>query len=377
MPAEAPIMSAVDLIRVTCPHCRTRLRVKGHLAGRKIRCPNQACGKGIDVAQAPAEAIGIRVDPPQAPAQPRLLASPSRRACSACGWPRKAGGATCDVCGHYDADAGTTHPSYRYGKRRRSARHDQAGVLPALWEYRASLAGIVIVTAVVAAGLWLFRKVEFGHGRKVQHGNFEIFYTAGATRAEADRFGSYLVKTWGAPANRGSVQLKKTVDGYQCRVVIKKEFQHDAKALQGLAFDGARISRDVFDGAPVEVHACDERLKTLQVFPQRADLHHRVVEGKVEVFFAAPVEKEGAQCLAKYLTRVVGDAPGPIPFKLARRGAVVEVYAFVPAEMLNDPAVIAEFQQDRQEIAADVFPGATVEMHLCDEFLNVVQVLNS
>src|SRR5437899_2989339 len=95
-----------------------------------------------------------------------------------------------------------------------------------------------------------------GHGSKVQHGNIEVFYTQGATKAEAERLGAYLVKAWSNPSNRRSVQLKKSGDGYQFRMVVKKEFQGNLAALKGLEFDAARISRDVFDGAAVEVHAC-------------------------------------------------------------------------------------------------------------------------
>ena len=232
------------------------------------------------------------------------------------------------------------------------------------------LAAVVVLVPIIAL-------TGGGHGSKVQHGNIEVFYTEGATKAEADRLAAYLLKDPAGAGHRRSVQLKKTADGYQFRMPIKKEFQNDQKVLQGLQFDGARISRDVFDGAAIEVHACDQHLKTLKTFPPRPDVRYGVVDGKIEVFFAANVEKADAQQLAKYLATTLGGEPAParISFKLARRGAIWEVHMVVAQKVLQDPAVIADLRQARNDIAVNVFKGGSVEMHLCDNLLNVVDVL--
>jgi hypothetical protein len=214
-----------------------------------------------------------------------------------------------------------------------------------------------------------------GYGSKVQHGNIEVYYTDGVTQAEADRLGAYLAKTWGAAGGRRSVQIKKTDDGYQFRMVVRKEFQKNENMLKRLQFDAARVSRDVFDGAAVELHACDEHLRTLQAFPPRPDVRYGFVEGKAEVFFASDVPKADAERLAKYLAGLIKTAPAPISFKLARRGKAVEVHMVVQAHLLNDANLLAALRRDRGAIAANVFPGATVELHLCDDAFNVLQVL--
>jgi hypothetical protein len=228
---------------------------------------------------------------------------------------------------------------------------------------------------VPAVALFLLALSGCGQGPKVQHGNIEVFYTGEATKAEAERLGAYLTKAWGAPPDRRSVQLNKTADGYQFRMVVKKEFQNDEKTLKRLQFDGARISRDVFAGAATEMHACDEYFQTLKAFPPRADVRYGVVEGQAEVFFAADFAKEDAQRFAKYLAGLLQNAPARVTFKLARRGDVVEVHMASKQELLQDPAVIAALRNDRNAIAVNVFKGSTVEMHLCDDLLNVVQVL--
>jgi membrane associated rhomboid family serine protease len=206
---------------------------------------------------------------------------------------------------------------------------------------------ILVIAGMIGVSAWHpnLANVQLGFGSSVQHGDIEVFYTEGATKTEADRLGAYLVKAYGPSTGRRSVQLKKTTDGYLFRMVVKKEIQKDPKTLKQLEFDGARISRDVFDGAAVEVHACDEHLKTLMKFPPRPDIRYGVVEGKVEVFFAAGVDKRDAQRLAKYLSGLFKDAPAQVSFKLAQRGGIKEIYMVGKQEMLKDPAVISDLRE--------------------------------
>ena len=240
------------------------------------------------------------------------------------------------------------------------------------------LASVGFIALFILAIFLLFFALDLLHtsqeleGPKVQHGDIEVFYANGSTKAEADRLGAYLRNAWGA-GPRASVQLKKTPDGYQFRMVIKKELLNDANTMEQLAFEGAHISREVFDGAPVEVHACDEYLKTLKIIPPRADIRYSVVEGKVELFFATNAEREDAKRLAKYLAETIKQGG----YKLARRGEIVEVHMLVKNGFLNDPANLAGFRELRNNIAGNVFKGATVEMHLYDDdyFSKAVQVL--
>ena len=231
------------------------------------------------------------------------------------------------------------------------------------------------VRPVLAFALFLLALGGCGYGSKAQHGNVEVFYTEGATQAEADKLGPYLVKTWNNPADRRSVQLKKSGAGYVFRMVIKKEMQNDPKTMTGLEIEGARISRDVFDGAAVEVQACDEYFNTVKALPPRADIRYGIVEGKAEIFYATPDDKEDAQRLGKHLATKLLNAAAQVSFKLAKHDKVVEVHMVANQELLKNPAIIAGLRNDRQEIAKSVFPGKEVELHLCDDHLNEIQVL--
>ncbi len=234
----------------------------------------------------------------------------------------------------------------------------------------------VLGAALVAGGVVAVLARPAGPGPDglavVHHGNYEVFYGDGAAKEDADRLGDYLEKKWGG-TNRASVQLRKTGDGYLFRMVVKPEFQKNAGLLQQLEFDGARLSRDVFGGAALEVQACDEHFETLRSLPPRADMRYGVVAGTAEVFYAAAADRADAQRLADYVAR--GLQGKPATFKLARRGPTVEVHMVFRQDLAKDAVVLDELQQDRNALAAEVFPGAPVELHLCDEVLKEFRIV--
>jgi len=214
----------------------------------------------------------------------------------------------------------------------------------------------------------------FNYGPKESQGTIDVYYVDGATKAEAERVAAYLQKAWGEAPARRTVQLKKDGDTYQFRMVIKKEFQNDEPTLKKLAFDGARISRETLDSAPVDVHACDTYLTTLKVVPMRPDVRYSLVQNTIEVFYPSPTDKDDADRLAKYLAKITNNK-SPISFKLARRDKVVEIHMVTNQEALKNPELVAALQHDRKAINDNVFPGQIVELHLCDDVFNVVQVL--
>ena len=212
-----------------------------------------------------------------------------------------------------------------------------------------------------------------GHGPKVVHGNIEVFYTDGATKADADLLAAYFSKQIQGGGTR-SMQLKKPKDTYQFRMVIKKELQSDDNFLLALEFEAARVSRDLFGGAAVEMHACDERLNTIKLMPPRADIRYGIIDRGIEVFFSTPADKEDALRLAKYYVEVF-NAKNAMTLKLARRPDVIEVHMVVLKGIEQDEGKIPALEQDTRRISAGVFNGAAIELHLCDERLRVLRVI--
>ena len=103
------------------------------------------------------------------------------------------------------------------------------------------------------------------HGEKLSFNNGDLYFTNLVTFEEADRLGSFLVENRFFDGNQKSAQLTKENNRYQFRMVVKEKFINDLSAELN-AIDFANIlSAEVFEGAFVEIHFCDESFNTLKV----------------------------------------------------------------------------------------------------------------
>ncbi len=123
-----------------------------------------------------------------------------------------------------------------------------------------TLAGLLLSVALIS-GCDYGTKLEFNGG--------ELYYTDNVDEAMAKRLGKYLVKEKFFDGKEKSVQLDKQDGVLQFRMVVVEDYK-DRKDFMPILFRvmATQISRDVFDGQPLEVHLCDNRLKTLDVVKQ-------------------------------------------------------------------------------------------------------------
>jgi hypothetical protein len=107
-----------------------------------------------------------------------------------------------------------------------------------------------------------------GHGTKLEFNGGDLYYTDNVTESEAKKLGDYLVKEGFYDGKPKSVQLDKSGSTYQFRMVVQPERQNDEATMTLMKTFAGELSSDLFNDAPVEVHACDEQLKTLRVIKQ-------------------------------------------------------------------------------------------------------------
>lgn len=215
-----------------------------------------------------------------------------------------------------------------------------------------------------------------GYGPKVESGSVEVFYVDGATQAEATSLAAYLNKDLQAGVSKRSVQLKKSGDTYQLRVVIQTALQNDDKTKTAMQILGSGVSQEVLKGAPVEVHICDEKLKTISVLDKREDLQLVLVQGKAEVFYPNDNLKTDAKNLADHLDKLLKDSATPkASFKLAKRDKTFEVHMVTNASQWEDKQFQKDIAEDAKDLSKKVFGGAPTEMHLCDDVFNVKKVV--
>jgi hypothetical protein len=125
------------------------------------------------------------------------------------------------------------------------------------------IVGVVVLAAAAIALVLLLRGNDFG--TKLEFNGGELYYTANATRAEADALGAFLIDTGFFDGTMKTVQLDTAGSVYQFRMVMREEYRDDPEMIS-LAEDYAvAMSEDVFGGAPVEIHFTDENLKTIRI----------------------------------------------------------------------------------------------------------------
>ena len=119
----------------------------------------------------------------------------------------------------------------------------------------------MLFSAILAGcGQNLGTKLNFGE-------NNELYYTENVTSEQAKALGDYLVKGefFANDSNERTVQLNKSGSTYEFRMVVKTGLDQDQATIDLMKSVAAELSANVFNGETVDVHLCDDTLKTLRV----------------------------------------------------------------------------------------------------------------
>ena len=92
-----------------------------------------------------------------------------------------------------------------------------------------------------------------------------MFYTDAVTEAEADALGTYLIESEFADGEKKTVQLNKTGKNYEFRMVVKEGTENNQEYIKSCKIVASKLSANIFNGKPVEIHLCDDKLETIQV----------------------------------------------------------------------------------------------------------------
>ncbi|MFA6448965.1 MAG: hypothetical protein WCX65_05850 [bacterium] len=101
-------------------------------------------------------------------------------------------------------------------------------------------------------------------GKRLEFNGGELYYTSSITESEANRLVQYLGNDYfdGTPK---TVQINKTASTYEFRMVIKKGLEKDPQYIEIAKGVAKELSTEVFGGSQVDIHLCDENLKTIRV----------------------------------------------------------------------------------------------------------------
>lgn len=109
--------------------------------------------------------------------------------------------------------------------------------------------------------------------QKLLFGSSELIYNAPITAAEATRLGAYLEhEEFFTSGDSKTVQLRRPDKSYEFRIIIKKGLEHDPETIAVMKAISQELSAKVFNGQQVDIHLCDDMLRTVRVVVALIDL---------------------------------------------------------------------------------------------------------
>ena len=111
----------------------------------------------------------------------------------------------------------------------------------------------------------IFANCGGDHGTLIEINGGELYYTSSISTREAYKLGEYLEDSGFFDGERKTVQINKTGNTYEFRMVVKKGLENDEEFIQLAKLFSIELSEEVFNGYDVDVHLCDINLETLRV----------------------------------------------------------------------------------------------------------------
>jgi hypothetical protein len=106
---------------------------------------------------------------------------------------------------------------------------------------------------------------EIKLGKELTFNGGHLYYKPPVTEAEAQHLGRCLVDQKFFDGEDRAVQIQKTGSTYEFHMIIKKGLEHDDEFVQVAKAMALELSQNVFDGAQVDIHFCDDHLNTIRV----------------------------------------------------------------------------------------------------------------
>ncbi len=215
------------------------------------------------------------------------------------------------------------------------------------------------------------------YGKKLEFNQTEVYYDdKSVTEEDATRLGKYLEESSFADGTPKSVQLVKEGGKWQFRMVTQDSYIKDEEYHDIASIFAQEISRDVFNGATVEVHLCDERLKTKKIIHALPSFGMKYTHDGTDIYYdGEKVTESDAKELGEFLESSEFTDGRQKSVQLAKPEDTWQ-FRMVSAESYFDDEEFHEtFALFGSQLSEGLFAGAEVEMHLCDEYFRTKKVV--
>lgn len=205
------------------------------------------------------------------------------------------------------------------------------------------------------------------YGKEKIFNGVQVYHTDKVTDAEADSLGNYLVRDGFADGKEKTVQLTKSGNTYQFRMVVKEGIDKDPEYLAIGKFMATMFSAKLFNGSPVELQLCDKYMTTLKVVPAD-DYGKEVFFDGVGIFHSKDIKDSEVNTLGKYLVdSKFADGNGKSVL-LTKSGNTYQFRFVVKPGIEKDPAFQKTGSVFASDLSSHVFNNAAVEVIMCDSY---------
>ena len=238
----------------------------------------------------------------------------------------------------------------------------------------AGIVGYVEYEASTTAGVW---------GNKLTFNGGDLYYTSSVKEAEATKLGEYLTQGEFFDGSPKSVQIKKSGDIWEFRVVVKQGYEKDEKNVEIFKKIAVTLSKDLFKGVPVDIHLCDPYFKTLRVvnFPKsdkgvaQSQYGVKLIFNAGELYYTQPVTRSEAEKLGQYLVQAkFFDGKRKISADQKER-TDLPISLVVKEGYDQKEEYIGHVKEFSAELSEGVFHNAPVDIHLCDSSFKTQRVV--
>jgi hypothetical protein len=103
------------------------------------------------------------------------------------------------------------------------------------------------------------------YGKRLGFNGGDLYFAPTVSLAEAKRLGAFLVQDSYFKGDGATVQLAKSGPRYAFRIMVKPNLYRDTTFIRQCQGFGHKISRVVFNNAPVDIHLCNALYKTVTI----------------------------------------------------------------------------------------------------------------
>jgi hypothetical protein len=211
------------------------------------------------------------------------------------------------------------------------------------------------------------------YGEKKVYNGTEVYYKDGVTETQADKLGASLESSGFSDGNLKSVQFLKDGDVYIFKMVIKEESLNDESLESVFNFFPKEIS-DMM-GIPIDLHLCDDSFNTLRVF-KLADARKTIMAKATELRYTKNVTLQEAEKLKDFLISYgFSTDQNPKTVELDKEDNVYLFKMVLDKSRIEDKNTVSLLYMFKEEISKNVFNNQPVKIHMCDELMNTMKIV--